>query len=168
MSRVEKRMKRANMRWMQVAFVCLLLLSSVLLIQRENDVDANTGLLPSVTGEQLTFSGMALRFDPVNGPSIHANTAHYPLGFKEAYIDQNRGYLTIRRDRVDSVVSIIVDPDETLTARGITIGASGGGVVTNLFFYQNGRLLNLADPVDYAIIAGPFSNAWMTIISQPR
>ncbi|MCT4795370.1 hypothetical protein [Exiguobacterium alkaliphilum] len=152
---------------MQIAIACMLLLTGVLWTRAEDDADANSGLLPSVTGDSLTFSGMALRFDPVNGPYIHANASHYPLGFKSAVID-SRGYLTIRRDRVDSVVSIIVDPDETLTARGITIGASGGGVVTNLYFYQNGRLLNLAKPSDYAIIAGPFSNAWVTIISQPK
>lgn len=168
MSRTESRIKKKMNRWMQVAIACALLLGGVLWTNAEDDAGANTGLLPSVTGESLTFSGMALRFDPVNGPYIHANASHYPLGFTSATIDQNRGYLTIRRDRVDSVVSIIVDPDETLTARGITIGASGGGVVTNLFFYQNGRLLDLANPSDYAIIAGPFSNAWITIISQPK
>ncbi|WP_232819613.1 hypothetical protein [Exiguobacterium sp. TNDT2] len=168
MSRTELRMKKKMQGWMQVAIACALLLTGVLWTRAEDDADANSGLLPSVTGDALTFSGMALRFDAKNGPYIHANASHYPLGFKSVTIDPKRGYLTIRRDRVDSVVSIIVDPDETLTARGITIGASGGGVVTNLFFYQNGRLLNLAKPSDYAIIAGPVSNAWITIISQPK
>ncbi|WP_233546971.1 hypothetical protein [Exiguobacterium sp. AM39-5BH] len=168
MSRAELRMKQKMKRWVQLAIACVLLLTGVFWTQAEDDADANSELLPSVTGEALTFSGTALRFDPKNGPYILANASHYPLGFKTVTIDPNRGYVTIRRDRVDSVVSIIVDPDETLVARGITIGASGGGVVTNLFFYQNGRLLNLADPADYAIVAGPFSNAWITIISQPK
>ena len=167
MSRTEKRMKRQTNKWMQLAIVCLLLLTATLWPTEEDDADANAQLLPSVTGEKLTFSGMALRLDAKQGPYIHANSSHYPLGFKSAVIDP-KGYLTIRRDRVDSVVSIIVDPDETLAARGITIGASGGGVVTNLYFYKNGRLLNLAKPADYALVSGPFANAWITIISQPK
>lgn len=169
MSRTERRMKKIARGWMQITLASLLLLTGVLWTRgEEDDAEAEAVLRQSVTGEQLTFSGMALRFDAKKGPSILANSTHYPLGFKEAFIDQKKGYLTIKRDRVDSVVSIIVDPDETLSARGITIGASGGGVITNLYFYQNGRLLNLAKPSDYALIAGPYSNAWITIISQPK
>ncbi|MFY7870099.1 MAG: hypothetical protein ACOVQN_11380 [Exiguobacterium sp.] len=167
MSRTERRMKRQKNGWMQLTIVCLLLMTATLWSTERDDADANTGFLPSVTGENLTFSGMALRLDATAGPSILSNSSHYPLGFYSVAIDP-KGYLTVRRDRVDSVVSIIADPDETLVARGITIGASGGGVVTNLYFYQNGRLLNLANPADYALVAGPFSNAWITIISQPR
>lgn len=168
MSRKERRMKKRMMSGLQVTLVAMLLVAGVFWTRAADDAEANDFILPSTTGEQLTFSGMALRLDPKRGPYIHGNASHYPRGFKEVYIDQNRGYLTVKRDRFDSVVSIITDPDETLTARGITIGSSGGGVITNLYFYQNGRLLNLANPKDYAIVAGVYSNVWLTIISQPN
>ncbi|WP_214760244.1 hypothetical protein [Exiguobacterium sp. s146] len=166
MSRTQRK-QRQKFQLLIRTFILVCLVMAGVIYEQNQEAEADGMLHPSTSGSELRFSGMALRLDP-QGLYIHANGSHKPLGFTQAYIEPTRGYIVVRRDRADSVVSIIAEPDETLTKRGITIGASGGGTVTHLFVYQNGVQLNMADPVDYAKTAGVFSNIWMTIISQSR
>lgn len=164
MSRTQRKQGK-KIRFLIKAFVLIGLILSGVIYQQNQEAEATMKLHASISGDALRFSGMALRLDP-KGLYIHSNSSHKPIGFTNAEIDPKRGTIIIRRDRGDSVVSIIAEPDETLTKRGITIGASGGGRITHLYLYQNGVQLNLAKPADYKKAASAYSNIWITIISQ--
>lgn len=166
MSRAQRKQRR-KFQFLVRTFVLVCLILSGVIYQQNQEAEAKVKLHASTLGNDLRFSGMALRLD-AKGLYIHSNSSHKPMGFTGTEIDPKRGTIVVRRDRGDSVVSIIAEPDETLTKRGITIGASGGGRVTHLYLYQNGVQLNLARPADYAKAAGSTSNIWMTIISQSR
>jgi hypothetical protein len=103
------------------------------------------------------------------GPEWHINTAHSTVGFKtsEQPVIEPDGDLTVTiNGPTKPVVALMAVPDETLTTKGITAGGSGGvGHVTIRFFHHGlGRQLNLADPADYKLIRGEYSNLWLAVV----
>ena len=124
---------------------------------------------PSIKlADGTTFSGGVIRIDPSKGVYLHTNDTHHSRGIKAVSIDSRTGGIRVTRDTMDAIISVSADPDESLSARNITTGISGGGVTTIVFFYQNGRQLNLNDKTDYAKIASSTSNFWISWISEPR
>lgn len=124
---------------------------------------------PSIRmADGTTFSGGVIRIDPKQGVYLHTNDTHHARGIKSLGIDARTGGIKITRDRTDAIISVSADADESLAARNITAGISGGGVTTYVLFYQNGRKLNLNNKSDYAKIASPTSNFWIQWISEPR
>lgn len=110
-------------------------------------------------------SGACVRFD-TDGPYLHENTIHQSPLVTDVFIN-DRGELQIEHGpskEVAAISAITVSPDETLAGtRGIIGGGSGGNDRTRVRFYSThiGRRLDLNDSKDYALMAGPYSNAWV-------
>jgi len=114
-----------------------------------------------------TISGGVIRIDPVKKVYIHTNSTHHSRGIQSVGIDTRTGAVKIVRDQSDAVITISADEDESLAARNIKIGISGGGLTTLVFFYQNGRKLNMANKNDFNKVASTTSNFWIQWISEP-
>ncbi len=78
----------------------------------------------------LKISGGVIRLDPTEGVYLHTNETHHSVGIESVGIDNETGYLSIRRYKGDAIVSVMASPDETLAGKGITFGPSGGGRTT--------------------------------------
>lgn len=109
-----------------------------------------------------TALGACIRLYP-DGPALHVNDAHSACGVTGAHIGDD-GYLWITHAQSRPVVAIVPVPDETLTARGITAGASGGTNYSRVLLAEHGVALDLRDPADYAKVAGSFSNLWYFVL----
>ena len=120
----------------------------------------------SVKQGEVKINGGVIRLDDKRGVYIHTNSSHHSIGFDRVYVNKGDGALVIVRDQKDAVVTTSVTPDEYLTKKGVSVGLSGGGKVTKIFFYKDGRQLNLAKPSDYSKIASPVSNIWVMIVSN--
>lgn len=119
-----------------------------------------------VTTTELMIGGGVIRLDPVEGVYLHTNETHHSVGIESARIDEN-GDLEIRRFSGGAVVSLSVTPDETLTRLGITLGVSGGGIVSKIHVYnRNGERLNLRQSSDYKQVAHAYSNIWALYINR--
>lgn len=110
-------------------------------------------------------SGACIRLY-ADGPALHVNDTHAAVGVTGVQITDT-GDLEVLHV-AGRVVSINPQPDETLTARGITAGGSGGSgrsVVRLCVGTATGkpRRLNLTIPTEYALVAGDTSNLWFTV-----
>jgi len=115
-----------------------------------------------------TISGGVIRIDPIKKVYLHTNSTHHSRGIKNVGVDLKTGTVKIVRDNSDAIISISADEDETLAARNIKVGISGGGETTLVFFYQNGRKLNMANKSDFNKVASTTSNFWIQWISEPK
>ncbi|TDE02826.1 hypothetical protein [Jiangella asiatica] len=101
------------------------------------------------------------------GPYIHANETHVAVGALGVHIDSS-GRLEVINDGGAPIGSITCTPDESLVARGIDLGPSGGAPGTRFIARQDGvgRLyLNLQ--ADWDAIAGETCNVWLAWLT-PR
>lgn len=115
----------------------------------------------------IKISGGVIRIDPVQGVYLHTNSSHHSVGIKSVGINPDNGYLFIERYNGDAIVSVVATPDETLSAKGITFGPSGGGKITYLKLYnRNGQLLDLRKQSDYDQVASSVSNVWIAYFSH--
>jgi hypothetical protein len=108
----------------------------------------------------LVVRGCAVRLED-NHPYLLANASHFCTGFsKVRYV---KGWLEVISDSKLPVVSIAVSPDESLVARGVLAGASGGGLRTVIRFYstRTGRIVRAESPQLHC----PTCNVWITITS---
>ena len=112
------------------------------------------------------IGGGVIRFDPIDGIYLHTNATHHSVGIESVGANAD-GDLYVKRFSGGAVVSLSASPDETLCARGITAGVSGGGINSVIRLYNRaGKRLNLNNASDYAEIASPWSNLWVTYINR--
>lgn len=114
---------------------------------------------PSVLNP-TAHAGCVIRFDEktrrgATRPTIYANSAHYCVGVKRVYAAYPSGDLVIVQQSAGPVISINVSPDETLTARGIDCGASGGINVTRCYD-EHGRVKAYSSKM-----YGALANLWV-------
>lgn len=98
------------------------------------------------------------------GPELHTNPAHVALDVASVHVGPDDGFLWIVHASSAPVVAILCSPDETLTSRGITAGASGGTNYSRVRFAEHGVPLDLRDPAHYAKVAGSSSNLWYAVV----
>jgi hypothetical protein len=119
----------------------------------------------SLTQEDIQISGAVIRLEP-EGVSILDNTSHTPVGVAAAYINPVCGCLTVERDTtINNVITTSVTVDETLARLDIEIGLSGGGLVSNIYFYKDGQRLYVNNPAVYAELATSVTNIWFMVVS---
>ena len=103
------------------------------------------------------------------GPEWHVDADHWIEGIDptvDPVIDSS-GFLTFHTIEKNAVVSISPSPDETLTARGISVGGSNGSYLVRLRFYKEGvGPLNLNNPAHWDYIEGEFSNLWIIVVQD--
>ena len=122
----------------------------------------------TVPGAGTSASGACLRFY-AGGPELHTNSSHVNTAITGFGPDGDgvdrydaQGRLVIKHVAPGSAISTMgAMPDETLTARGISAGLSGGVGTTIVQFSQNGTPLDLRVAEDYAKIQGNYSNLWI-------
>lgn len=112
---------------------------------------------------KIAIRGCVIRFDERDAagntvPRIHANSSHYCVGVTGLEV-QDDGDLVVYSNTVGPIVSLAVSPDETLAAKGLTCGGSGGGYSTTIRCYdRNGNKVAADSPTMY----GAYSNMWLT------
>lgn len=148
----------------KISLATLLVLFAVLL--------AGTGaaagyLYPASTDNPLVTRGCVIRFDQKSSsgrtvPRIHANSSHYCIGVQRVYAEYPSGDLIIVGENLGPIVSINITVDETLTAKGIRCGPSGGQPIVRVQCYNgNGTKVKAYG----ASIYGTYSNLWYSDIS---
>jgi len=130
---------------------------------------ANYVFGPASASETLV-SGCVLRFDTPDGsPRIHANYSHHCTGVSDVFINKN-GDLEVTQTMAarNAVIFAFAQADETLVARDIQVGASGGINRTVYRFYDGklGRKLNLRSASDRKRIQGNSSNLWVGWVNK--
>ena len=127
-------------------------------------VAADNYLREAKHDNKIAIRGCVVRFDErdadeVTQPRIHANQAHYCVGVTDITVNPENGDLEVRSDTQGPIVSLAVSPDETLAARGISCGGSGGGGITRIrCFDRDGAPVRADGPEIY----GTYSNLWLT------
>lgn len=153
------------MRWTTLAVAVLAVAVGVLVGAQAH---ASGYLFPADPDNPLVIRGCVIRFDEraSNGdtrPTIHANGSHFCVGVDRVYSDYSTGDLRIVHDSDPhrAIVSIAVSPDETLVARGIDCGASGGVRWTKVRCYDEDGLVKPWS----GKMRGEFANLWVTWVS---
>jgi hypothetical protein len=116
--------------------------------------------------EKIEMNGGVIRLDRKRGVYLHTNSTHHSVGIEKVYIDKADGSLVVVRSKGGAVVSTVVTPDETLSEKGVTVGLSGGGKVSKVFFYKDGRRVKLHYPKEYKRVASATSNVWFMSITK--
>ncbi|MGD7707788.1 hypothetical protein [Microlunatus sp. Y2014] len=112
---------------------------------------------------QIAIRGCVIRFDQRDAagntkPYIHANKSHICVGPTHLEVEDD-GDLVVYDNTVGPIVSVAVSPDETMTANGLSCGASGGSGKTTIRCYdRDGNRIAADSPEMYA----PLSNLWLT------
>ena len=132
---------------------------AVLCLAAQTAVNANAPKQGRIDNP-LIVRGCAVRLED-SGPYLLGNSAHYCTGFRS--VSYSHGWLEIISDSSRPVVSIAVSPDESLVARGILAGASGGGLHTRIRFYSI-RTHHVL-PAESPLLHCPKCNVWITITS---
>ena len=141
------------------------LLTFILLIGGATVVLAkSTYQLPQSASNNVKITGGVIRIDP-KGVYLHTNSTHHSIGIKSVYIDKNDGSLVVVSEKGNPVVTTSVTPDETIAKKGITVGLSGGGKYSKVFFYKNGKQLKL-NSKQFNEVASPTSNIWFMVVSH--
>jgi hypothetical protein len=116
------------------------------------------------TGPAVVVRGGCVRFG-AEGPYLHTNDSHQSIGIVPTLTIVS-GMLHVDLDEPLPVVSVVAHPDETLTARGISAGISGGVGFVNVRFHLAGHgPLYLNQPAHYEKVRGDLSNVWLTVLS---
>lgn len=118
-------------------------------------------------GGLQVIRGGCVRFGD-DGPYLHTNSAHSSVGLvPDTLAITSDGLLHVDLDTSLPVISTGAWPDETLTARGVTAGISGGVTALNVKFYLVGHgPLYLDLPAHYDKVKGSSSNVWLTVASM--
>lgn len=115
--------------------------------------------------------GGCIRFTET-GPKWHINSSHVTVGFdtsQDPTIDST-GRLHVVMTDTRPVVTTTAAADETLTARGIRAGGSGGVSALTIQFWKSGingadgTPLNLNNATHYDRISDEFANVWLTVV----
>ena len=107
----------------------------------------------------IVVRGCAIRM--AAKPYMLENTAHSCTGFKKVFY--YKGWLQVISDSSLPVVSVAVTTDESLVAKGIIAGASGGGSTTKIRFYSTRKERTV--PASAKILQCDKCNVWVTIMS---
>ncbi|WBL18527.1 hypothetical protein [Citricoccus sp. NR2] len=133
----------------------------------EHGQNAHATILPDKPG--TLFRGGVIRFSG-NRPELHVNSSHQSIGIIPSSVRiNNTGDLEFRMDRSLPVVTLWASADETLVARKIAGGISGGGSTCIVRLSRAdmgiGEKLNLNLPGHYGRVKGPTSNIWVGVVS---
>lgn len=106
-------------------------------------------------------TGCVVRFYEA-GPTVHVNSTHLCPRVTSVDVD-DAGFLVIHRSGSRPIQSVSASPDETLAARGIIAGTSGGGSTTRVRFFDTttGKTVRADSPA----LQGPRANVWLTWVS---
>lgn len=117
----------------------------------------------SATTVDTITTGCVIRFDDASWnrtrvyPRIHANSTHINTGCTGVTVTA-AGDLRIGQTQSQPIVSLSVDPDETLARKGIVLGGSGGSGHTTVVMYDRaGRHLR----ADSMSLYGSTTNLWV-------
>lgn len=125
---------------------------------------AESYLRPAKWDNKIAIRGCVIRFDQktpegFTQPRIHANSAHICVGVTKVYADRANGDLVVEDNTPGPIVSLAVSPDESLAAKGISCGGSGGTSVTRIRCYgRDGHRVSAHSSEIY----GPYNNLWLT------
>lgn len=118
----------------------------------------------TATSETTVPGGCVVRFDSAT-PRIHANAHHRCIGVSSVSLSSD-GHLQLRSsaEQRGAVVNVQADPDEALTTRGLVTGVSASPSLTVVRIYDTRlrRQLDLRTAKDYARVAGPTANLWLS------
>lgn len=117
-----------------------------------------------VDGPDLLLDGCIIRFSSTTPTILETATHHCSERVTSVTIDVNND-LRINHDAIAKVVSVTVAIDETLAARGIIAGASGGLDNTTVTFFNT--ITHLKVRPDSASVVGSNSNIFVTWLSVP-
>jgi hypothetical protein len=105
------------------------------------------------------------------GPEWHINTRHATVGFDTSTPPTITadGDLYVSLVETMTVVSAAANVDETLAAKGVWAGISGGvsGCTIRLRKDGIGRL-DLNEHTHYSAVRGSLSNLWLTVLRVPE
>lgn len=118
------------------------------------------------------FGGCVVRLEPgtvagggsfsSGGPVIHADINHISIGAVSVAVNSS-GQIVITTDGgIAPITWCNVDEDETLSAAGVTAGASWGPTSTVITLARAGVTLNLTLQADWNIAAGANANLWVS------
>src|SRR5690606_1606707 len=105
----------------------------------------------------MQLAGCVIRFDQLSPsgrsvvPRTHANVSHYNVGCPNVRVDDSDdgtgkvGDLIIYQSGTNRVVTAGVFVDETLAARDIYCGISGGGTSSRIRCFQDGKFVPVTD-----------------------
>jgi hypothetical protein len=96
-------------------------------------------------------------------PYIHHDGSHYASGILRVYVDK-QGWLAVESSGDRAVSYVGMNSDESMARLGITAGASGGGRLTRIALYRNGRFLRADSPT--LCVNG--LNGWFFAIQRTR
>lgn len=118
---------------------------------------------PPPTQGATTMRGCVIRFDRVDragrtAPRKHENGSHRCVGVNRVYADHESGDLVITGPAGGAIVFISISPDETMTEKGISCGASGGIGVTHVRCYDRS---GVQVPADSDQLFDPTANLWV-------
>lgn len=105
-------------------------------------------------------TGCVIRFW-ASGPVVYTDGMHHCPFVTDVYVDSS-GRLVVERDRGDAVQATMVNPDETLSSRGIIAGASWSQTRTTIRFYDTDTGPIRADDPE---LRGPTANVWITWVT---
>lgn len=133
----------------------------------EHGTYAHATQLPN--GPGLVTRGGVIRFSG-NKPELHINSTHQSVGILPDSVRINgNGDLEFRLDVSLPVVTLWANADETLVARNIQAGISGGGSLCVVRMSRTdmpvGEKLNLKTTGHYGRVKGTYSNLWVGIVS---
>lgn len=128
---------------------------------------AHATQLPDKPG--LVFRGGVIRFSG-NTPELHVNSSHQSVGIKPDSLKITKsGDLEFMLDEALPVVSLWANADETLVARNIQAGISGGGSLCVVRMSRTdmpvGDKLDLSTVGHYGRVKGSSSNVWVGVVS---
>lgn len=132
---------------------------------------ACTYQFPISESANTEITGGVIRIDPDRGVYLLTDSSHHSIGIKDVYIDETSGALVVEKyeDVENTVVTTAVTADETLARKGITVGLSGGGKISKVFFYnENGTQLKLHGPIGFETVASPTANIWFMSVSHKQ
>jgi len=123
---------------------------------------------PADVDNPIAHRGCVIRFDErtpagFTVPRIHANATHMCVGVDDVYAEftgdsATAGDLIIVTDDPGAIVDIQITEDETMTARGISCGPSGGGAETRIRCYdRDGNKVKAYSAAMY----GALANLWV-------
>lgn len=123
-------------------------------------------LRPAQLGNPIVLRGCAIRFDELSStgktvrPRILANSGHICVGVTAVRVDWDRGDLILEDANTNKpVVVAFAEEDETLTAKDIQCGPSGGQTVTRIACYRDGKRI----PVQSLQMYHRYANLWVGI-----
>lgn len=123
-------------------------------------------LRPADVDNPILLRGCVIRFDELSStgksvrPRILANSSHICVGITSVTVDWDRGDLVLADSRTNKpVVVAFAEEDETLSAKDIQCGPSGGTTNTRISCYREGKRV----PVYSLQMYHRYANLWVGI-----